>query len=58
VHLPILWEKYSVNKNGKEIFKEGKQVGKETDVKFVQQKGDRLVFTVNSGNYEFTIKMC
>jgi len=55
VHLPILWERYSVNKNGKEIFKEGKQVGKETDVKFVQQKGDRLVFDVNSGNYEFTI---
>ncbi len=55
LHLPILWERYSVNENGKEIFKEGKQIGKEKDVMFVGQKADRVVFDVNSGNYEFTI---
>ncbi len=44
VYLPILWGKYLVSKNGKEIFKDGKQ------------EADRLVFDVNSGNYEFIMK--
>ncbi|MCW1300669.1 MAG: alpha-L-rhamnosidase, partial [Candidatus Parvarchaeota archaeon] len=44
LHLPVLWEKYSISENGKEM-------------KFAEQRKARVVFDVNSGNYEFTIKM-
>ncbi|MEM3713715.1 MAG: family 78 glycoside hydrolase catalytic domain, partial [Nitrososphaeria archaeon] len=43
LHLPVLWEKYSISENGKEM-------------KFAEQRKARVVFDVNSGNYEFTIK--
>ena len=39
-----------------QVFESGTEVSRSQDVKFIKKEGDRIVFQVGSGNYEFIVK--
>lgn len=55
LHLPIFWKDFLVSENGKELLKGAKQLGLKQDIKFIAEKGNRVIFELNNGYYEFLI---